>query len=686
MPARAPRGPLDRTVAERAWLTLRYHGPKTLAFRAVTLPLRATPWSHVIGHGERFGTQRAIAERWYGHAGPPVTIVIPTYGPPDDVVAAVESIRATTDAERVRIAICDDASAPEHQERLRALHARELRGTRLILAEANGGFAANVNRGLRAAPPGDDVVLFNSDVVAHRGWLEALAHCAHTTDNVAAVGPKLLYPSGKVQSAGSQRHLYEPEWFDHRYRFAPGDHGATEHGVDCLGVTGALMYIPSAARRWVGLLDERYGMGFEDMDWCLRAWDLGMRVRYHPPAVLTHRESVSRGRVQGDREQRSQRRFWSRWGDWLDHRDVRTRDGKLRVIYVTEDTGVGGGHRDVFEHLDRLAARGHDVELWSLAGPPDWFDLQAPVRRFGGYAQLEAALSQVPAIKVATWWATSPAVWRGAMTSGYPVYFVQDIETSYYPDHAHMRAAVFASYRQEFRYMTISEWNRDAAAQARRRADAGPARDRPGELPPARRRPPPRRRRAVPGAQQPAEEPAAHGRRLERARRRPARAVDVRDRAPAGRAPRARYVEAPSDAGVNELLNEATAFVQTSTHEGFCLPVLEAMAAGTPVVCTDAHGNRDVCRDEENCLVADPTVEAVPGRCAGCSTTATCGRGSSRRAGDRAGVRVGSPDRRARGLLRAGRAGALPRRLLRAGARGTAADAAAPWTRLREPG
>jgi glycosyltransferase involved in cell wall biosynthesis len=43
--------------------------------------------------------------------------------------------------------------------------------------------------------------------------------------------------------------------------------------------------------------------------------------------------------------------------------------------------------------------------------------------------------------------------------------------------------------------------------------------------------------------------------------------------------------------------------VQTSRHEGFCLPLLEAMAAGTPVVCTDAHGNRDFCRDGENCLM-----------------------------------------------------------------------------------
>jgi Glycosyltransferase len=52
-------------------------------------------------------------------------------------------------------------------------------------------------------------------------------------------------------------------------------------------------------------------------------------------------------------------------------------------------------------------------------------------------------------------------------------------------------------------------------------------------------------------------------------------------------------------------------FLQTSTHEGFCLPALEAMATGAAVVCTDAHGNRDFCVDGENCLVPEASVPAV---------------------------------------------------------------------------
>ena len=74
-----------------------------------------------------------------------------------------------------------------------------------------------------------------------------------------------------------------------------------------------------------------------------------------------------------------------------------------------------------------------------------------------------------------------------------------------------------------------------------------------------------------------------------------------------------RYLTRPTDEEVARLFNEATAFVQTSTHEGFCLPALEAMASGCAVVCTDAHGNRDFCDDGRNCLIAEQDIESVSG-------------------------------------------------------------------------
>ncbi|MDX6679256.1 MAG: hypothetical protein QOE31_3308, partial [Solirubrobacteraceae bacterium] len=309
----------------------------------------------------------------------------------------------------------------------------------------------------------------------------------------------------------------------------------------------------------------------------------------------------------------SQQAFWQRWGDFFDARGagVRTADGHLRVVYVTEDTGVGGGHRDIFEHLDRMLERGHDVKLFTLGDQPDWFDLKAPVHSFEDYDALTAALAREDAIKVATWWNTGTPVWTASVLRGIPVFFVQDIETSYYPDDERSRHAVLAGYRQEFRYMTISGWNADRLRELGLESVLMP----PGiDL---------ETFRPLDGVQRREDMLLALG------RTNPLKNLPLTIAAwkalgaakpelclfgiepELGPKYGARYVERPSDEGVNELFNAATVFVQTSTHEGFCLPPLEAMATGGAVVCTDSHGNRDFCVDGENCLMPEPTTTAV---------------------------------------------------------------------------
>jgi glycosyltransferase involved in cell wall biosynthesis len=247
-----------------------------------------------------------------------------------------------------------------------------------------------------------------------------------------------------------------------------------------------------------------------------------------------------------------------------------------------------------------------------LGEQPAWFDLRAPVRSFESYDELVEALDPVEAIKIATWWNTAAPVWLASVRHGIPAYFVQDIETSYYPDDERQRDAVLASYREEFQYMTISAWNRsrlralgldaelippgiDLAnfrpldADARRDdmilalGRSNPLKNLPLTLDAWRSLPEPRPELCLFGI-----EPELGD-------------VD----------PGIRYVTSPTDAEVNELFNQATLFVQTSTHEGFCLPVLEAMATGAAVVCTDAHGNRDFCADGRNCLMPEADRQAV---------------------------------------------------------------------------
>jgi GT2 family glycosyltransferase len=600
------RGPFA-DLRRRIELTIRYHGWRTLLFRLLTLPLRLTPLRHRLrlrSIGGDNDYRSALA--WYGERGQPVDIVVPSYRDSDRVSTLVASIRRTVPAGMARVIVADDASGPEHLAALRAIP-----GIEVIAGEDNRGFAANVNRGLRATDPQRDVVVLNSDTEAERGWLACLQYASSRGDDIGIVGARLLYPDGRIQFAGTVRNLGAPEWFDHRYRFKPADWGPARLSSPALAVTGACMYVTREVLEQVGLLDERYPMAYEDVDWCLRAWQAGFRTLYFPAATLYHHESVTRGTDVGERERESQRVFWERWGEFFDARQVRTPGGALRIAYVTEDTGVGGGHRDVFEHLNRLLDRGHDVALYTLGDPPDWFPLRAPVHSFEDYEELVDALAGLDAIKVATWWNTAAPVWRASVLHGIPVYFVQDIETSYYPDDELTRHAVIDSYRPEFRYMTISSWNRERLRELGLEAELIP-----------------------PGIDLETFQPLAGVERrsdmvLALGRSNPLKNLPLTiDAWRSLASPRPelcmfgiepelaheegmRYVRSPSDEQVNELFNQASVFVQTSTHEGFALPPLEAMATGAPVVCTDAHGNRDFCIDGENCLMPEPTPDSV---------------------------------------------------------------------------
>ncbi len=590
----------------RVKLTWHYHGPLTLAFRLITFPLRATPLRRYL-RIDRLGDPVLItARRTYRKKGRPVTVVIPSYRDAELVARLVRSIRRTTPRRLVKIIVSDDCSGPEHLAEL-----RRIRGIEIVESPENTGFAANVNRGIRAADPKHDVVVLNSDVVAMRHWLAVLQHCAGNGEHSGVVGARLLYPDGRIQFAGTVRNLGAPEWFDHRYRFKPADYGPATLTQAVLAVTGACMYIRRGLLDRIGLFDEEYGMAYEDVDYCLRCWQANLPVVYAGSAVLEHGESLSRGTEVGERERSSQRYFWQRWGEFLDVRNVHTDAGALRVVYVTEDTGIGGGHRVVYEHLNRLAARGHNVALYTLGDPPEWFDLDVPVSKFRRYADLVKALAPVEAIKVATWWNTAREVWLASMVKGIPAYFVQDIETSYYPHHERVRFAVLASYQNEFRYMTTSGWNGDRLRELGVEAALVPPGVDLGTF------------HARPQVARSADMVLALGRTQPlknfpltlaawRALREPRPELRLFGIEPElASEPGVTYVTAPTDERVGELLCEAAVFVQTSTHEGFCLPVLEAMASGTPVVCTDAHGNRDFCIDGENCLIVPDTVSGV---------------------------------------------------------------------------
>lgn len=288
---------------------------------------------------------------------------------------------------------------------------------------------------------------------------------------------------------------------------------------------------------------------------------------------------------------------------WFSERTVTTPDGACKVVFVLNATSISGGIRAVFEIANGIAGRGFDVEVWSLEEPPTWFDLRVPVRTYRNYDDLLLSLRNVDAIKVATWWETAQVVWLASVNHGLPVYLIQEFETWFYPDDPVARAAVVSSYRREFVSITEASYQQGELADIGVRATMIPhGYDEATFYPRA-------------DVDRDTDSVLALGRSFfQKNFAMTARAwQSLGDDRPTlllfGTEPdvlvddRAEYVVRPSDAEVNVLYNRATVFVQTSLHEGFSLPLLEAMAAGCPVVTTDSHGNRDFCVDGENCVI-----------------------------------------------------------------------------------
>lgn len=288
---------------------------------------------------------------------------------------------------------------------------------------------------------------------------------------------------------------------------------------------------------------------------------------------------------------------------WVLERQVSPDSGPIRIIFVLNATSISGGIRIVFELANGLSTRGFDVEIWSLQEPPTWFDLRVPVVTYRSYEDLLLSLRNEDAIKVATWWETAEVVWLASVNHGVPAYLVQEFETWFYPDDPVAQAAVVASYRREMIAETEATYQREELASVGMQTTLIPNGYDPSVF------------RPLEGRTRSQDSVLALGRSFfqknfamtERAWRL------LGDRRPPlvlfGTEPdiirdeRVTYHERPTDSGVNELYNGAALFVQTSRHEGFCLPILEAMAAGCPVITTDSHGNRDFCRDGDNCII-----------------------------------------------------------------------------------
>jgi GT2 family glycosyltransferase len=248
----------------------------------------------------------------------PSLAIVPTYLRSDQdlevLLRCLVSLSVT--APELELLVVDDASPAAALVDQVALVIAEL-GGELHRKPENSGFSSTVNVGLRRALDwGQDAVLVNADIeFTTPGWWEAMRDRTDTQGRPAAVvGAFLTYPNGLIQHAGVTFSLLERK-FLHRFRFGPAALPEAQRTTQC-PVTGALQLIRHTALTQVGLYDEGFRMGLEDVDYCLRAFDAGLECIYEPRARAVHAESVFRGRATKkivDWQETSTRHLWTKY-------------------------------------------------------------------------------------------------------------------------------------------------------------------------------------------------------------------------------------------------------------------------------------------------------------------------------------------------------------------------------------
>lgn len=213
------------------------------------------------------------------------------------VVGCLRSLRATTENEPCDVLVVDDCSP--RQDLVDALDGLKSElWFELERRPVNAGFSATVNVGLRRClEEGRDAVLVNADIeFIDPGWLRLMQEQPRQDGEglASVVGALLLYPSGLIQHAGVFFSLLVRSW-DHMFRYGPGDLPEAQHARVC-PVTGALQFIRHNCLAEIGVYDERFRMGFEDVSYCIDALKAGHECVYQPKVRAYHLESVFRGR------------------------------------------------------------------------------------------------------------------------------------------------------------------------------------------------------------------------------------------------------------------------------------------------------------------------------------------------------------------------------------------------------
>lgn len=212
-----------------------------------------------------------------------VSIIIVSFNARADLERCLESLHASPPQSPHEIIVVDNASTDGSVET-----ARQLPDVQVIAQATNVGFAAANNIGIRASR-GDLVLLLNSDTIVPEGAIDRLVAELEGERDVAVAGPRLVDGTGHAELSFGPMLSPLAEW---RQKRLQRDRSAVERLTRVRRypdwVSGACLLVRRADAEAVGLIDERFFMYTEDVDFCASIRARGRRILFTPSVEIVH--------------------------------------------------------------------------------------------------------------------------------------------------------------------------------------------------------------------------------------------------------------------------------------------------------------------------------------------------------------------------------------------------------------
>jgi N-acetylglucosaminyl-diphospho-decaprenol L-rhamnosyltransferase len=222
-----------------------------------------------------------------------LTIAINSYKNPDLLRLCLDSIRKNTNIE-YELIVADSATGEATEMMMR----EEYPEAKFFPHRRNVGFQKMIRKGYEMSQ-GDFILFLNSDIIVTHGSVEKLLGAVKGNSQVGMAGPKLLNYNGTLQY--SCFHFYRMLTVIYRRTFLKKFAFARKHldwflmkdcdhakSMEADWIMGSAMMVRREAVEKVGLMDPRFFMYMEDVDWCRRFWEKGMKVLYYPDSVMHH--------------------------------------------------------------------------------------------------------------------------------------------------------------------------------------------------------------------------------------------------------------------------------------------------------------------------------------------------------------------------------------------------------------